>query len=95
MTKILWLIFPGELTDLSTQQVIDCCRIDESGCVGGDPAPAFNCIRNFGGIESQASYPYVAKQQSCAFDSDKVDFQITGFVDVPSDQAQVKAALLQ
>lgn len=47
---------------MSTQQVIDCCRIDETGCLGGDPEPAFNCINNNGGIMSDDDYPYVAKQ---------------------------------
>lgn len=93
---MLFEMILGVLQDLSTQQVIDCCRIDESGCVGGDPAPAFACIRNFGGIESQDDYPYLAKQQrKCDFNEEKISFQISGFVDVPSDQEQVKAAVTQ
>ncbi|EAR85212.1 papain family cysteine protease (macronuclear) [Tetrahymena thermophila SB210] len=90
----LYFLKTGKLESLSTQQVIDCCRIDESGCLGGDPEPAFRCIQNNGGIMTETEYPYIAKQQSCKFDEDKPTFQIGGYIDVPSDQSQVKAALL-
>lgn len=39
---------------------MDCCRIENYGCTGGDPQPAMKCIVR-DGIMTDDDYPYVGK----------------------------------
>eukprot|EP00029_Vermamoeba_vermiformis_P002622 TRINITY_DN129_c0_g1_i1.p1 TRINITY_DN129_c0_g1~~TRINITY_DN129_c0_g1_i1.p1 ORF type:complete len:338 (-),score=78.92 TRINITY_DN129_c0_g1_i1:43-1056(-) len=56
---------------LSPQQIVDC---DDwvFGCGGGQTGSAFNYVLGYGGIESNASYPYTAEGGSCAFNKSEV-----------------------
>ena len=51
----------GHLVSLSEQNLIDCDFVDK-GCAGGNPANAFNFVKNEGGIDSEEEYPYVDGQ---------------------------------
>lgn len=60
-----WLLFKGQNTDLSEQQLVDCSRPQgNQGCNGGWPHSALTYIQN-NGITTQTAYPYVAKDQAC------------------------------
>ena len=62
-------IITGELISLSEQELVD-CDSDNHGCNGGLMEDAFNFIKQIGGLTSENSYPYRAKDESC--DSTKV-----------------------
>jgi cathepsin H len=52
----------------SEQQLVDCAgAFENDGCKGGLPSHAFEYIRYAGGIESDITYPYTAKDGSCVF----------------------------
>src|SRR5208337_2366363 len=56
----------GSLTSLSEQQLVDCSgSTGNQGCQGGHPVDAFKWIIQNGGICSESSYPYTARDGSC------------------------------
>ncbi len=56
------------MTLFSEQNLVDCAgRFNNHGCNGGLPSQAFEYIRYNNGIDSEFSYHYVAKGQTCAF----------------------------
>jgi len=58
----------GKNLTFSEQQLVDCAgKFDNHGCNGGLPSHAFEYIRYAGGIQSEASYPYTAKDGTCKF----------------------------
>lgn len=55
---------------LSEQQLVDCAQaFDNHGCSGGLPSHAFQYIQSAGGLSTEFSYPYHAKDGTCAFNS--------------------------
>jgi cathepsin H len=58
----------GRNVTFSEQQLVDCAGdFDNHGCEGGLPSHAFEYIRHAGGIESDLTYPYTAKDGQCNF----------------------------
>ena len=58
----------GRNQTFSEQQLVDCAgAFDNHGCNGGLPSHAFEYIRYAGGIESDLTYPYTAKDGTCVF----------------------------
>ncbi len=50
----------GTLTSLSEEQLISCSvPYGNNGCAGGVQVYAFNYIKDNGGIQTEAAYPYV------------------------------------
>jgi len=86
----------GSLELLSEQQLVDCSgSYGNMGCSGGLRDAAFKYIIDFG-IERRADYPYTARDDKCKYNESKtISFQITGYVSVPLDQAQLVAAINQ
>lgn len=85
----------SNLTQLSRQQLID-CSLDyrNLGCRGGSTESAFKYIKDAGGVDSEAAYPYISRQQTCQFDRQKVAGRTTGFVVVNAqDDAALKDAV--
>lgn len=60
----------GKLTSLSEQELVDCDTNKNQGCGGGFMDPAFEFIKEKGGLTSELVYPYQASDETC--DKNKV-----------------------
>jgi cathepsin L len=85
----------NELVSLSEQQLVDCsAEYHNAGCNGGLMDNAFEYIKTVGGLQTEESYPYHAKQGKCHFKKTNVGATCTGFVDVPEgDEEALRDAL--
>jgi len=72
-----WILSGHNLTLLSEQQIVDCDKSD-AGCNGGDTPTAYQYVISAGGLETEAAYPYTAKDGKCSATAPKVA-TITGF----------------
>jgi len=64
----------GKLTKLSEQEIVDCShgcvleigqQVCNQGCNGGWPWSALTDIMSWGGLETEAAYPYTANTDTC------------------------------
>nr|CDJ26733.1 cathepsin L-like cysteine peptidase 4 protein [Tityus serrulatus] len=84
----------GKLVSLSEQNLVDCSKKDNLGCAGGMIDSAFEYIIHNGGIDTESSYPYEAKDDKCRFKRENVGATCVGFVDIPSgDETKLKEAV--
>ncbi|GIY33313.1 cathepsin L [Caerostris darwini] len=82
----------GKLVSLSEQNLLDCAKKGNHGCGGGVIDFAFDFIKKQGGIDTEESYPYIAKQSTCEFKKQTVGATLTGYVDVEEEN---EIALMQ
>ncbi|XP_062520526.1 procathepsin L-like [Corticium candelabrum] len=77
----------GELVSLSEQNLMDCSqREGNQGCKGGLMDNAFKYVEKNKGIDTEASYPYKAKDEvKCHFKLADVGATCSGFTDIPKD----------
>ncbi|KAL7631767.1 UNVERIFIED_CONTAM: hypothetical protein RMT77_017948 [Armadillidium vulgare] len=61
----------GKLVSLSEQNLVDCDSKDH-GCDGGLPSHAYEYIAQNGGIDTEESYPYTAKDGPCKFNNQTI-----------------------
>ncbi|CAF2526807.1 unnamed protein product [Rotaria sp. Silwood2] len=74
----------GHLVRLSAQNLMDCSGdYGNQGCNGGWMDASFQYIAANKGIDTEASYPYEAKDDKCRFNPKTVGATDTGFVDLP------------
>jgi C1A family cysteine protease len=74
----------GTKISLSTQQLVDCTGSGgrRNGCNGGDPTEAYQVIEQLGGIESESSYRYTARNGNCQFSRSKVAAKVSSYKSV-------------
>jgi cathepsin L len=85
----------GKLVSLSEQNLVDCSRKQgNQGCNGGLMDQAFTYIKVNKGIDTEDTYKYVARDQSCKFNAANVGATDTGFVDITAgDESALVDAL--
>lgn len=82
-----WCMKTGNYVSLSEQQLVDCTFNAVSGnwgCAGGSQATSYVRIQQGGGIESDATYPYVEfepdpPRRPCLFDSKRAIATTSGY----------------
>ncbi|XP_037092149.1 procathepsin L-like [Pollicipes pollicipes] len=80
-----WKLAGNQLASFSEQQLVDCSgNYGNLGCNGGLMDSAFDYIKAEGGIESESSYPYKARDGHCKADKSKFVASLSSYVDVPS-----------
>jgi len=78
----MWFLSKNKLPVLSPQQIVSCDSVD-GGCNGGDTPTAYAYVKQAGGLETEAAYPYTSGDSGdngdCTFDKTKTVAQISGF----------------
>lgn len=85
----------GQLVTLSEQNLIDCTRsYGNQGCRGGWMDSAFSYVQHNGGIDTEDSYPYRARDGVCRYNRRNSGATATGHVDIPGgDEDKLKEAI--
>ena len=75
----------GKLVSLSVQNLIDCSSAEGNlGCSGGLMDWSFNYVIINNGIDTEADYPYKAKDQQCAYKARSRGANLNGITDIKS-----------
>lgn len=82
----------GKLVSLSEQNIMDCDKTCDS-CNGGLPSYALEWSSQNGGVASEASYPYIARDESCK-QAAKLTHN-TGYKAISRDEDVIGQALVQ
>nr|ABG73218.1 cathepsin L 2 precursor [Diaprepes abbreviatus] len=87
-----WFKKTNKLISLSEQQLVDCSgRYGNHGCHGGWMHWAFGYIKENGGIDTEQSYPYTAKDGRCAYKPGNKAATVSQVIMVPRGENQLAA----
>eukprot|EP00117_Sycon_ciliatum_P008499 scpid95074/ scgid11171/ Cathepsin L2; Cathepsin U; Cathepsin V len=76
----------GKLVSLSEQNLVDCSQAEGNhGCQGGLMDFGFTYIKKNGGIDTEASYPYTAKNGQCHYNPTNSGATVSGYTDVKKE----------
>ncbi|XP_028637210.1 cathepsin 7 [Grammomys surdaster] len=85
----------GKLIPLSVQNLMDCsAAYGNNDCSGGKPYSAFQYVKNNGGLEAEATYPYEAKVRPCRYRPERSVVKVTRFFVVPRNEEALMQALV-
>ncbi|XP_031214595.1 cathepsin 7-like [Mastomys coucha] len=85
----------GKLIPLSVQNLIDCSvTYGNKGCDGGKPYAAFQYVKNNGGLEAEATYPYEGRVKQCRYRPERSVAKVTRFFVVPRNEEALLQALV-
>ncbi|XP_052013022.1 cathepsin M-like isoform X2 [Apodemus sylvaticus] len=77
----------GQLITLSVQNLVDCSRPQgNEGCYVGSTYSALKYVKENGGLESEATYPYEGKEGSCRYNPENSTASITDFELLPASE---------
>ena len=83
----------GTMTLLSEQQLVDCSgSYGNMGCNGGLMDNAFQYLESYK-LEQESTYPYLAYDSSCRYDSSKGVMNVKGYKDVSRSDSAMQSAL--
>nr|XP_022321807.1 cathepsin L1-like isoform X2 [Crassostrea virginica] len=82
----------GKLVALSEQNLIDCSK-ENLGCFIGLMDNAYKYISRNGGIDTEESYQYIGKKDTCKFQQSHVGATCTGFVRVTNGELNLQKAV--
>jgi len=90
-----WFIANNKLVSLSEQQLVDCSgSYGNYGCDGGLMDSAFDYVIAIGGIDTETSYPYTARDGTCRYSPANIGAKISSYVDVAEgSEPQLQAAI--
>ncbi|KAJ6652796.1 hypothetical protein lerEdw1_010650 [Lerista edwardsae] len=75
----------GKLVSLSAQNLVDCSKMyGNKGCHGGWMIEAYRYIIDNKGIDSEASYPYTAQEETCHYNPAGRAATCSSYVEVAS-----------
>lgn len=84
------------LVSLSEQNLMDCTQGKAYGnmaCLGGTMDAAFQYIIDNKGVDTEASYPYLAQTETqCRFTPNNIGATMSSFVDVPDNEMALAEA---
>lgn len=66
----------------------------DNGCNGGLMTNTYKYLIKSGGLMEEKDYPYAGKQGQCKFDKNKVAVKVSNFTNIPLDEDQIMAALV-
>ncbi|XP_022327243.2 cathepsin K-like [Crassostrea virginica] len=82
----------GKLVSLSEQNLVDCSK-ENMACNGGLPTKAYKYISGNGGIDTEESYPYIGKKDTCTFQRSQVGATCTGAIQIERDELALQKAV--
>jgi len=89
-----WFLAGHTLTSLSPQQIVDCDKgRGDDGCNGGDTPTAYEYVISAGGMDTMATYPYTAEDDTCAFKAADVAATIKGWTYITQNKNETEMQL--
>uniref|UniRef100_UPI00398E45CA procathepsin L-like n=1 Tax=Pristiophorus japonicus TaxID=55135 RepID=UPI00398E45CA len=89
-----WYKTKGQLVPLSEQNLVDCNRGNGNyGCRGGWMANAYRYVIKNKGINSEATYPYTGRDESCKFRRNDIAATVTRYRSVKSHERSLANAV--